>query len=216
MAPGELPARVGGVDVGFGNRPDRRRPRALPPDRHRAGRRGVPDRVSDAEGPCGLAVGHARAAEDEAQPLGRVLGARAALCVLGQPPEREQREVAFRDDVCAVAGAPELREGGVLPGRRPHSLDPRVEREQRGPRHAVLQPGPRRPPQRRGALGHPLVEAADRAPVGQDLPSVEPESRVHRAFEEPSGAVPAVRRSALAHGRAVWCVGRGRAQGGGC
>jgi hypothetical protein len=44
-----------------------------------------------------------------------------------------------------------------------------VEGEQGGARHAVLQPGPRRPPERLLALRRALVETADAPAECQDL-----------------------------------------------
>ena len=90
---------------------------------------------------------------------------RRPLAVVGEPPQREEREVALGDDVGLVPRPPELDERGMLPGRGLDLLDPRVQREERGSRHAVLQAGPRRPPQRLRAFGHSLVER-DRPVVG--------------------------------------------------
>src|SRR5215211_5471506 len=55
-----------------------------------------------------------------------------------------------------------------------------MQREQRGSRHAVLQAGPRRPPQRLRADRHSLLEPTDPSPERQNLPPGEPDSRVHR------------------------------------
>ena len=118
------------------------------------------------------------------QPLGHALGPQPALRVVGKPPEREQREVALRDDVGVVTRAPQLGERRVLPGRRLDSSYPRVQGEQRGSRHAVLQAGPGCPPQRLRAHWHSLVERADSSSEGQDLLPRDPESRFPRARHE--------------------------------
>jgi len=44
------------------------------------------------------------------QPLSHALGPKATLGVVGKPPEREQREVALRDDIGVVPRAPQLDE----------------------------------------------------------------------------------------------------------
>jgi hypothetical protein len=81
VAPRQLAARVGRVDRFCGHGPDHRRTCTVPADRDRAGRRGVPDRVADAERSRGLAIGHARAVEVRMQLRGDALGAGAALAV---------------------------------------------------------------------------------------------------------------------------------------
>ena len=72
----------------------------------------------------------------------------------------------------------------MLPGRRLDPAYPRVQREQRGSRHAVLQAGPRRPPQRLRAHRHSLVQRADSSPEGEDLLSRDLESRFHQTRHE--------------------------------
>jgi len=51
-------------------------------------------------------------------------------------------------------------------------------------RHAVLQAGPRRSPQRLRAHRHSLVQRADSSPEGEDLLSRDLESRFHRTRHE--------------------------------
>ena len=116
---------------------------------------------------------------------------------VGMPPEREQREVALRDDVGVVARPPELRERRVLPRRRLDPVDARVQREQRGPRHAVLQPGPRRPPQRLGPVGSRssspptrrlnarICCRVSRSREGTDLPATLPERAGLKGLDTP-------------------------------
>ncbi len=130
--------------------------------------------------PRGPSCARRRAGRAAARPMRSARS--AALGVVGKPPEREQREVALGDDIGVVARPPELGERRILPRRRLDPVDPRVQRQQRGSRHAVLQAGPRRPPQRLRALRHPLVEPTDPSPERQDLLPREPESRSRRHF----------------------------------
>ena len=73
--------------------------------------------------------------------------------LVGQPPEREDREVTGRHDVRVVPRSPELDERWILPRRRLGPLDARMDREERGSGHAVLQAGPCCPPERRRPRG---------------------------------------------------------------
>ena len=82
-----------------------------------------------------------RAARSSARP--------PALAPSGSRPSEKTAQVPRRDDVRAEPRTPELDERGVLPGRRPGALDPRMDRQERGARHAVLQAGPRGAPERR-------------------------------------------------------------------
>ncbi len=91
--------------------------------------------------------------------------------------EREQGEVALRDDVGVVARPPELNERGIRQRRGLNPVDARVERKQSCSRHAVLQAGPRRSPKRLRPHRHPLLEPTDPPPERQNLPPGEPESR---------------------------------------
>ena len=79
----------------------------------------------------------------------------------------------------------------MLPGRRLDPLDPRVQREQRGSRHAVLQAGPGRAPQRLRARRQALVERADPSPERQDLPPRDPQSRLRRTHRRVSSSAVA-------------------------
>jgi hypothetical protein len=84
VASGELAARVRGLDLGRDDRPHGRLSRALPANRDRARRRGVPERVRvDAEGLPRLAIRHPCAAEMGVQLLGDALGPQPALDVGG-------------------------------------------------------------------------------------------------------------------------------------
>ena len=148
-----------GVDVGWRNGPDGRLSRPVPAHQHRPGRRGVPQRVGrDAEpwpaSPNFIAGHRGRRAGERRDP--RLPRRR----IVGQPPEREDREVASGDDVRAVSRPPQLDERRVLPPVRLGSLDTRMDREDRRPRHAVLETRPRRTPERR-APGAAALQRAD-------------------------------------------------------
>ena len=157
---GELAPSIERVDVRPRDGPDRRQSRALPADHDRARRRAVSQRVGvDADRAPRLAVGHPGPGEVGVQSGGHVLGALPALRIVRQPPEREHGEIALRDHVDLVPRAPELDERRVGPAHGRGPLDPRVNRQERGPRHAVLQARPRRKSQLSAARG----EAARRA-----------------------------------------------------
>jgi hypothetical protein len=151
-----------------------------PADGDRTAWRGVPERVRiHAECAPDFAVHHAFTVEIEAWPLGHLLRPQATLGVIGPPSQREQREVALGDDIGLIARSPELGERQMLPRRRLDPLDARMQREQRGSRHAVLQTCPRRPPQRLRVPRHSRIEPTDPPSERQDLPSSEPESHLH-------------------------------------
>jgi hypothetical protein len=57
----------------------------------------------------------------------------------------------------------------VLPRRRPRPVDTRMDRQERGSRHAVLQPRPGRTPERARPPRQTLVEGADAPPEREDL-----------------------------------------------
>ena len=125
----------------------------------------------------GLAVGHPRATQEGVQAGGRVLRGPPGAGIVRQPPEREDREVACRDDVRAETRPPELDERWVLPGGRFGPLDARVDREERGSGHAVLQAGPSRTPERAPSGREPLIERADVSSEREDLRAREFEPR---------------------------------------
>jgi hypothetical protein len=58
--------------------------------------------------------------------------------------------------------------------------DTGVDREERGSRHAVLEAGPRRTPERAGSAWESLIECADVPPEREDLRPREIERRFHR------------------------------------
>ena len=136
-----------------GDAPDDRRAGAAPADLDRARRCGVPDPGTETERAPRLAVGHATAVEMGVDRGRSAARPQAALLGVGEPPEREQREVAPRNDVRVVARPPELGERSVVQRRRPDTRDARVQGEKRRPRHAVLEPCPGRPLERGGPGG---------------------------------------------------------------
>ena len=175
----ELKACVAGVDLRSRHRPDGWLSRTVPPNQDRAGRRGVPEAIGVvfAEGPARLAERHPRAAEEAAHANGEVLRDAQRAAFVGQPPEREDREVPCRDDVRVVTRPPDLDERRVLPGRGLGPLNTRMDREERSAGHAVLKARPRRTPERAPSAWEPLVERADLTAECEDLGAGEAERR---------------------------------------
>jgi hypothetical protein len=156
------------VRLGKTRCPPRLRPSS--PDQDRAGRRRVPQAVGVhiERAPC-LPVAHPRAVEEGVQSGGEVLRPPPAFRVVRERPEREDRAVAYGDDEDVEPRPPELDERWVLPRGRFGPLDTCVDRQERGSRHAVLQPCPRRPPKGAPSGWEPLVERADVSPERDDL-----------------------------------------------
>jgi hypothetical protein len=102
---------------------------------------------------------------------------RAAKGVVREPPEREYRVVLRGYDVGAEPRAPELDEGRVLPAGRPRVLDSRMDRQQRGARHGILQTGPRSPAERLRPGRQPFVKETGPQPEREDLKPRELEPR---------------------------------------
>src|SRR5438094_2247473 len=140
----ELEACVAGVDLRSRHGPDGWLSRTVPPNQDRAGRRGVPEAIGVvfAEGPARLTERHPRAAEEAAHASGEVLRDAQRAAFVGQPPEREDREVPCRDDVRVVTRPPDLDERRVFPGRGLGPLNTRMDREERSAGHAVLKARP--------------------------------------------------------------------------
>ena len=132
VPPRELEAGVTRIDPRCRHGPDRRQSRAVPPHHDRSGGCRVPEPVGVlAEGAAGLAVGHLRPVEEALQPSSQVLSQAPSAGLVGQPPEREDREVAGGHDVRVVPRSPELDERWVLPRRGFGRLDARMDREER-------------------------------------------------------------------------------------
>src|SRR4029450_13380986 len=149
------------IALGSRHRPDGRLSRALPADQDRARRRGVPEQIRvHAEGLSRLAGAHPPTVEEGMQTSRDLLGPLPTGRIVRQPPEREERAVAGRHDIRAEPRAPDLDERRILPAGRVRPLDPRVDREERSPRHAVLQARPRLAPERARAARKPLLERA--------------------------------------------------------
>jgi len=166
----ELEASCRRVDIWWRHRPDGRLSGAVPTDPDRTGRRSVPEPVGMlAERATRFSVGHLPAAEKSVQ-TSRHFMCEPPTSVIGwQPPKGKDREIACRDDVCAVPRPPELDERSIFPGGGLCSLDARVDRKKRRSRHAVLKAGPRRTPQGTRAGREPLVEPTDGSSIRQDL-----------------------------------------------
>src|SRR5262249_5779778 len=129
-----------------------------------------------------FAVGHPPASEEGVDAGGHLLRPRSAALVVGEPGEREQGVVARGHDEDAEPRPPDLDERRILPGRRPGPFDARVDREERRPRHAVLQSRPGRFPKGTCAAWEALVERSDALPEGENLRACELERRPwHRA-----------------------------------
>lgn len=174
----ELEAGVERVDVGRRHNPDGRLSRAVPPDEDRAGGGALPERVGvDAERAPRVAVGHPRAAEESVQAGGCGIRSPSARGVVWKPPQREDREVACRHNVRAVAWPPQLDERRVLPRRWFGPLDARMHREERGSGHAVLQAGPGCAAERAPSGWEAFIERADVPSVCEDLLPSEVETR---------------------------------------
>jgi len=139
-------------------------------------RTGVSDPTS-ASNAARLAVRHRPAGEEGLQPAGDVLSSAAARGIAWEPPKPEDREILGGDDVGAEPGPPQLHERRILPRVRTGRLDAGMDREDRRPRHAVLQARPRRAPERPGARRQPLVKSAGGPSEPQDLLARELEPR---------------------------------------
>jgi hypothetical protein len=72
------------------------------------------------------------------KPERSVLRSRAAPGIIRQPGKRKDRQILFSYDVNVEPRTPELRQRRVLPMVRMASLDPRMNRKQRSPRHGIL------------------------------------------------------------------------------
>ena len=81
----------------------------------------------------------------------------------------DPRDILRGDHIRAVPRPPHLHERLVRPAGGLGSLHAGVDREQRRPRHAVLQSRPGRQPQRFVPVGQAPVKRARATPEGQDL-----------------------------------------------
>src|SRR5439155_21119286 len=145
--------------------------RAVPPNKDRTGRGGVPEAIGVvfAKRPPRLAIFHRRAIKERVQASSEVLCDLSRTGLIRQPPESEDRDVPSRDDIRVVTRSPELDERRVSQRRRLGSGDARMDGEERGARHAVLQARPRRTPERARTAWEPLVERVHVPPERKDL-----------------------------------------------
>ena len=178
IAPNELVAGIGRIDVRWWHRPDRRLSGAVPADQDPPGRGAIAERVRmDADAAAGLVVAHCASGEEGVQAGRHVFGAAAGLVTVRQTAEREDGSVSGRDDVGAVPRAPHLDEGRIVQCRWRRALNASVDRKQRGARHAVLKPRPRGAPERCLACRHPHVERPDHPPMRQNFGAAKDQSR---------------------------------------
>ncbi len=119
----------------------------------------------------GVVVTHSLAAEQDVQAFGEILRLLSRLAGLGQPAEREHGEILGRDDIDLVSRPPHLRKARVLPHGGGGAVHTCVDGEQRGPRHAVLQPGPRCTVQGTWSCRKPLVQRSDTTTERENLRS---------------------------------------------
>jgi hypothetical protein len=126
-----------------------------------------------AERGADLVVGARLVAEMLAQPLGERLRAPPARRVGGVAAEREHAAVALGHGVGAEPRSPHLHERRLLPAGGPDLPHPGRQRQQRRPRHAVLQSGERRGLDRARPGGQPRVERADAPAEREDLVALE-------------------------------------------
>ena len=168
-APRELPPRVERLHLGRRHRPDGRLPCAVPADEDAAGRTRIaqPVRVLAHRVPCPR-VRPDLAVQQLLEPIREAHRLASPALVVGERPQREHRHIAPRDDEHAEPRTPQLGERGMLPVVGPDPRHPGVQREEGGTRDGVLQPGPRRPPERRGRARQPRVERTDVPPEGED------------------------------------------------
>jgi hypothetical protein len=130
-----------------------------------------------AEGSSHVATVHPATVEERLQPIGQLVQVTAGRrIVVRKPRDGEHPSVAFGDDVGAETRSPHLHQRWVLPAPGLGPLDPSMDRQERGARHAVLQPDPSRGPERIRTRREPLVEAAGASSKRQDLLTGEIES----------------------------------------
>jgi hypothetical protein len=160
------------------HRPDDRRSCPLPADQHAAGHRGVTEPIGVlAEAVPRLGVGHPPTVEEAVQAGGKLLRLPPARTSFWQSAKGKDHAVARGHDVRAEPRSPDLDKRPVLPAGRVSAYHPRVDRQERRPRHAVLQTRPRRTAERARAGRQPLIERADVPPERQDLRPRELKSR---------------------------------------
>ena len=123
----------------------------------------------DPEAPPRLAGGHPPAGQERLEAVGGPDRAFQGGPVVWKPTEREDGAVSRGNHIGAVSRPPDLDELGILPRRWLRSGHARMDREDRGPGHAVLEPDPRGRPKAGRARREPLVEGTHRPSVVEDL-----------------------------------------------
>ncbi len=157
------------------------------------------------------ALRHPAAGERRLQPSGDLLCALPRPGFVWEPAEGKDREIALGHDIDAEPGAPDLDQRRILPTSWFRSGHARMNREQRGPRHAVLQAGPRGTPQRATAVRQPRLERLRLSPKGENLRTGEFQSDSHvRPWLTEVGFLetfkPCAVRFAGSQGRCLRCV----------
>lgn len=143
VPPREFETRALRIHVGRRRGPDDRLVRAIPAQEDSTRRSGVSETVwLRSHGVTCLAEGHPPTIEEGVEPVRGVVRSPASTGVRRQAPEREYRKVLRRHDVVVETRAPKLDKARMLPSDRTGPLDSRMDRQQRGARHGVLQPGP--------------------------------------------------------------------------
>ncbi len=146
VAAREFKTGVARVHGGRRQGPDGRLAGAVPTQQDRASGSGITETVMrHAERLPSLTEGHSPAVDEGAETRGCLVCPCQAACILRQPPEREFREVFRGHYVNAESRAPQLEERRVLPASRAGAFDSRMDRQESGAWHGVLQPGPGRP-----------------------------------------------------------------------
>ena len=148
----------------------------LPPDRQRAGERGVAKVVAvRPQRPPRVVVPHPLAAEQVVHANGQILGTSRILPASGSRPSVKTAWSRAAITYTWYRGPHTCASEGSSKDERPGAFHARLDRQQRRTRHAVLDPGPRHLPQRRVSGRESLLEGADPPPERKDLRSCGPQ-----------------------------------------
>ncbi len=204
----ELEASESRFDLRCRHGPDDRLSRTVPTDQDRAGRRGVAEPVGvDAERSSRLAVRHPRRRRGCARSRAAMSSAtRRGPASSGSLPSVKTARSRAATTYAWCRGPQSWISEGSSQVVGPGSLDARMDREEGGARHAVLQARPRRLPQGAATAREPFVERADVPPEREDLRpgQAEPDGRRHVRRSQPP--MPRSRRMVVdrASGLLMW------------
>ena len=169
--------------------PDDRRSGAFPADRDGARRRGVPDRVARCRARLRPRGPSSSGRRDAPWTRAAISSARRRpFAVSGSLPSENSAKSRLATTYVLYRGPHSWMSDGIVPRRRLDPLDARVQREQRRPRHAVLEAGPRRPLQRRRPWRRSFLEPTDPAPERENLLPGELQFGGHSAMREAAGS----------------------------